>query len=201
MVTRLSKLDAVNQILGSCGLSPVNAIDGSTSKNTRIAVNQLEEADRQIQSDKWHFNTDPDFTFSADAVTGEIPLPASVISFHTHCEPWIHVRGDRLYDREKQTFSIGQAKSGVLVSFLEWDDLPELAKKYIVAKAARKMYSSFVGSRDNRENLMYEERSAMAALKDDDYENAQHSMLDDPYLPYLHGSNEVPGSPRNNPML
>lgn len=198
-IQRITQLDAVNEILGACGQKPVNSLEGATSQWARIALNQLEIADRQIQSEGWHFNTDPDVTLSVETVSGEIPVASNVIRFEVHDEPWITVRGAKLYDRLNQTFRLETARAGLMLSLLEWDDLPEDARRYIVSKAARKTYEQFVGAAENRQNLFQEELTARAALIDMDTEAAGYNMMDDPHLPLLRGSMYVPGSPRNNP--
>ncbi|HEY9818372.1 MAG TPA: hypothetical protein V6D20_21570, partial [Candidatus Obscuribacterales bacterium] len=80
---------------------------------------------------------------------------------------------------------------------LDWDELSEEARKYIIAKASRKVYETHVGAQENRQNLYQEEITARASLLDMDTQAAQYNMLDDPTMPTLRGSQYVPGAQRN----
>jgi hypothetical protein len=196
---RLTELDAVNRILSACGQKPANTVEGPTSAWTRNAKAVLDETNRQVQSSGWYFNTDPELTLSADAVTGEVPVPADIVRFLPLNEPWIVVRAGKLYDRKEGTFVLSQAKEGYCVRILDFEDLPEEAIAYITAKAARKTYSRYIGSQENAQNLFFEEREAHAALLDIHCEAGMFSMMDDPTLPFIQGSSYVPSSYRNDP--
>ena len=49
MATRLSKLDAGNQMLSAIGQKPTNSLEGTTIMCSRIAVQTLDETDREVQ--------------------------------------------------------------------------------------------------------------------------------------------------------
>lgn len=200
MATRLSKLSAVNQMLSATGQKPTNSLEGQTSMWTRLAVQSLEETDREVQGEGWYFNTDPNHTFSADANTGEVPVPENTVRFKVYDCPGATLRDGKIYDRHKGTFAIGKALRGELVQYLEFDALPEIAKEYIVARAARKLYMRHVGSQENARNLMMEESMSKANLLNHDCIEGGYNMLDDRTIPYINGSSYVPATPRNHPL-
>jgi len=190
------ELAAVNRILSAQGLPPVATLEGSTSKNTQIALNVLRQVSADVQSEGWAFNTEYDFVLALDAATGEITVPDNVTRWFSDDEPWLIQRGGRLYDRAAQKYTFDTAKTGTAQLRLEWDELPIEAKTYIAARAARMVYDQYVGSDENRQNLFLVERDAQTVLDQREADTGHNSMLDDPYLPWLRGSQYVPGSPR-----
>ncbi len=191
-----TELAAVNRILSAQGLPPVNAIDGATSKNTQIALSVLRQTSMDVQAEGWAFNTETDVTFPQDPQTGEIPIPEEVTRFHSDMEPWLIQRGTRLYNRRDKTYTFSGAVSGTVQLQLPWDDLPHEVKTLVAARAARITYESYVGADETRQNLYVEERNAAMVLDQREADTANISMLNDPYLPYLKGSDYVPGAPR-----
>lgn len=191
-----NELAAVNRILAAQGLPPVATLEGDTSKNTQIALNVLRQTSLDVQSEGWNFNTEYDYVLSQDAASGEVPVPSNVIRWFSDLEPQLVQRGDRLYDRLKQTYKLDGAQEGTAQLLLEWDDLPIEAKTYIAARAARIVYENYVGSDEARQNLYLIERDAQTVLDQREADTGHHSMLNDPYLPFLKGSQYIPGSPR-----
>lgn len=165
-----------------------------------MAVSVLEETDQQVQEEGWYFNTDPNYTFSADAYTGEVRVPLNTARFKVYDYPGMAYRDGKIYDRHNSTFNIGHALTGALVQYLEFEALPEEAKAYIVARSARKLYTRIVGSQDSAQALAYEESQARANLQNYDCEEAGYSMLDDVTIPWINGSAYVPATPRNHPL-
>lgn len=195
-MSTFNELAAVNRILAGQGLPPVNTIDGATSKNTQIALSILRQISTDVQAEGWSFNTEYDFTLAQDAATGEVRVPENVTRWFSDDEPWLIQRGTRLYDRRDKTYVHDGAKEGTAQIQLAWDDLPIEAKTYIAARAARVVYEQYVGADEGRQNLYVEEKNAQMVLDQREADTGHISMLNDMYLPFLKGSNYVPGTPR-----
>lgn len=189
------ELAAVNRILSAQGLPPVATLEGATSKNTQIALNVLRQVNADVQSEGWAFNTEYDYTLALSAA-GFIEVPDNVTRWYCDSEPWLIQRGNRLYNRADQTYVFDTAKTGTAQLRLPWDELPIEAKTYIAARAARMVYDQYVGSDENRQNLFLVERDAQTVLDQQEADTGHNSMLDDARLPWLRGSQYVPGSPR-----
>jgi len=194
-VARITKLDAVNQLLRGIGKAPANTLEGPTSRWTRLAEDQVDETSRTVQLEGWGFNTQYDYILSVQAETGFITAPPNVARFQVKNEPWIILRGERLYDRKEQTFVFERAVEGMALLVFEFDELPESAKDYIAAKGARVMFETHVQDQAPQAITEKEVRTR-ATLTDRDTNEANFSMLDDEYtFPRLYGSSYVPGSP------
>lgn len=197
MLSRLTQLDAVNEVLSALGEKPVSTLEGQTSQMARLALNELNSTSRQVQSEGWNFNQLPQITLSVEATTGNIPVPDNFIRFDVPDEPHVIPRGSRLYDRVNHTYVFTRGVTGSALVLLEWDELPEEIRRYATALAAKKTYDQFVGASEGRRNLYDEAMQARARALDMDYEVASYNMMDDPTMPYFEGSHLVPGAPRD----
>jgi len=197
---RLTKLDAVNDILSALGHRQVTTIQGTTSQHARNAVNMLNQADRMIQLQGWSFNYLPEVTYSVDASNGFVYIPDNVVQFTVPFERQYQIRGNRVFDRSRNTYVIETALTGSAKVLLDFDELPEAAKNYITRMAARSAYDKFIGSDETRQTLYAEEVMARQELVNYDAETASYTMLDHYSQPRLCGSDYVPGTIRNDPL-
>ena len=196
-MSRLTKLEAANQVLSSIGEAPVNTIEGQTSMMARLAVRELDKTTRSVQLEPWHFNRVREMTLSVDATTGFIQVPESVSRFDVPDEPSVIVRGDRLFDRARNSFVFDRGVTGSAIILLSFEELPEEAKELVVAQASKQLYAQHVGSAEGQRNLYELWVQARALMVDWDCEMADYNMMDDPTMPFFRGSYLVPGAPRN----
>ena len=61
ITTRTTQLEAVNTMLSTIGEAPVNSLTGSLPVDASMAVNILNEVNREVQSAGWKFNTPVEF--------------------------------------------------------------------------------------------------------------------------------------------
>lgn len=137
-----SKLDAVNAIIGVVGEAPLNTLENTAfTSDATVAVRLLDQVSREVQTLGWSFNTDRDFPLSKDG-SGHIFVPSNLlrIAFDRHCNvnPYPVLRGRQMYDRKNQTFVFSKdLKAQQVVWELDWDDLPESCRHYIVVRTSR----------------------------------------------------------------
>ena len=184
---KTTKLEAVNTMLTFIGESPVNSLsDSSGVGDLPIAEQILDEIDREVQTQGWHFNTTVDVTTSPDATSNEIVLSHNVVSADVKVGAYtdmdITLRNNKLFNRSKNTFEFTSDLKLTLVSLLPWEDLPEKARRYIALRAARVLQDRQVGSKELTEIGIREEMVALAALREYDAEGADYSVFDS-YLP------------------
>ena len=184
---KTTKLEAVNTMLTFIGESPVNSLsDSSGVGDLPVAEKILDEIDREVQSQGWHFNTTVDVVTSPDATSNEIVLSHNVVKADVKVGAYsnmdVTMRNNKLFNRSKNTFEFTSDLKLTLVSLLPWDDLPEAARRYISLRAARVLQDRQVGSREMTEIGIREETVALAALREYDAEGADYSVFDS-YLP------------------
>jgi hypothetical protein len=174
-----SKLDAVNTMLSSIGEAPVSSLSSGLIE-AEIAESILNTIDREVQSMGWHFNTELNKSFAQDTL-GQILLPADILRADATLKansPNLVQRGLKMYDRVNHTFVIGAAAALDVVVQLLFDDLPEVAKRYIVLRSTRVFQDRVVGSNTLHSFQEKDEQQALVQLKDFDKAADDHNIFD-----------------------
>jgi len=174
-----SKLDAVNTMLSSIGEAPVSSLSSGLIE-AEIAESILDTIDREVQSMGWHFNTELNKSF-AQTPAGEILLPADILRADATLKanaPNLVQRGLKMYDRVNHTFIVGTNAALDVVVQLVFDDLPEVAKRYIVLRATRIFQDRVVGSNTLHDFQEKDEQQALVQLKDFDKAADDHNIFD-----------------------
>lgn len=180
MATLTSQLEAVNTALGYLGEAPVNSISNTAELpvSAANAVSVLDETSREVQSEGWHFNTVKDYVLSP--TNDSITLPTNTLQVdHEGTENVDLVqRGLSLYDRKNQTTTFTNDIKVTIVLLLDWDDLPEQARRYIALRATRSLQSRLVGSRELEALIIRDEFAAKANLERSDSANSDRTIFD-----------------------
>jgi len=148
-MTPTSKLEAINTLLATIGESPVNSLNSGLVEASS-AEQTLDNVSRDFQSQGWSFNTDLTFDLSPNAAD-ELTLPANCLhvdTIHTRISSDTDLvqRGMKMYDRIKNTYAIGLSLKVDMVVLLEFEELPETARRYVAIKAARVLQDRVLGS-------------------------------------------------------
>lgn len=179
-LTRTTELDAVNVMLGTIGESPINSLDASSGvADASIARQILKEVAVQVQEEGWHFNTETNFTLTPTN-TGEIFVSPNMIEVDTmddDREVDVAIRGNRLYDRTNQTYSFSKTLKCRVVLLLEFDELPQAARHYVMIRAARVFQQRVLGSETLNGFTENDESRARLSLKRYDAQTADYNIL------------------------
>ena len=179
---KTTKLQAVNQMLSFIGEAPINSLSDATGVgDVGLAESVLDEITRELLSQGWHFNTNYDVPHEPDA-NKEIVLGEVVLRIDTRIGAYgsmdVTLRGNKLYDRAKNTFEFENSIKTTEVIELPWDDLPEPARRYIALRSARVFQDRSIGSPDLQQTGVQEELVALAALREYDAESSDYSVFD-----------------------
>tara|TARA_Y100001937_G_scaffold50333_1_gene69999 strand:- start:283 stop:894 length:612 start_codon:yes stop_codon:yes gene_type:complete len=177
-----TKLEAINTMLSNVGEAPINSLAGSVTADVRLAENILDEISRDVQSSGWHFNTEKEVSLIPNS-ENKINLSAGVARVDLegeHVDPDfdVVVRGNRLYNRKGHTYTFTETKKYTVTYMLDWDDLPQLARKYIMIRAARVYQDRLLGSEKLSSFNRGDEQAALFALRDYEMETADYSIFD-----------------------
>lgn len=141
-----AELDAVNDILSSIGESPVSTLEGDVNADVVNARRILSKINRMEQSKGWTFNIDETASLVPDSFSQLIPfMPNYLRVVSTGGTPYVN-RGGFVYDRIEKTDRFGSAIECQLVTLMEYDELPEVFKSFVVTKAAKEFNMRFFGS-------------------------------------------------------
>lgn len=172
-LTKTNKLQAINTMLSAIGEPPVNSLAAQRA-DSLIALTILDETTRDIQSYGWQFNTDENVVMTPETTTGFLYISDSIVRVdiaYTDDTVALEVviRGNRLYNRLTSSFVFTEALTTTQVTLLDFDEMPEIAKRYITIRSARIFQDRVVGSSTLHAFEMQDEIAALARLTE--YEN------------------------------
>ena len=176
-----TKLEAINELLEAIGESPVNSATNTGLVEADLASSRIDKISRQVQKRGWHWNTLKDYVLEPD-ISNNIQLPASTVEVDTvgsSAHKDYVQRGTRLYDRDNNTFTITDPVVVDITLLLDFDDLPENARDYIVMRAARKFQERLFGSTELSNFDKEDEQRSWFDLLDAEADAADYNMLRD----------------------
>ena len=180
VLARTSKLQAVNKALQMMGESPLNSLQGLLGLGN-LAETTLDSVSRKVQVEGWSFNTDYQMTLTRDSTTNEISVGTNVsrvvIDPYEYYDVDVVQRGSRLYDRKNNTYVFSIDLKADMTVILDWDDLPEHARVYIMTKAGKELQENMIGSKDLTEINMVLEQEARSQFMEEETTLSEHNML------------------------
>ena len=175
-----SELEAVNKVLRMMGEAPVNSLAGQFGL-AKQAHDTLKETSRTIQSEGWSFNTDYERTLARTAGTNEIELSSDIsrVKIDPYEYPDLEVvqRGSKLYDRRNNTSLFDEDLTADVTYILDWTDLPEHARQYMMVKAGRTLQEQILGSAELTQINLTMEAEAKAQFLEEETNAGDHNMI------------------------
>lgn len=176
------KLAAVNVLLGAISESPVNSLDDNESVDKDSALFVLDEVDLAVQSEGWNFNREYCFPLTVDT-DGNLPLPretlrAIMVSGFTSKRTV--ERAGKVYNQTDHTFTwpSGDYKADLTVR-LAWEDMWEVARRYITIRAAQLFQARVQGAQVVAQITNLEVEVARKVLEQYEDASAQHNQIND----------------------
>ena len=180
-VSLTSKLDAINSMLIGVGEAPVNTLN-SGLQEAEIAAITLTTVSREVQSSGWTFNTDIKTTLTRNT-DNNIIVPLNTLRVDTlgvkrRYDTDVVLRNGKLYDRTKNTFEFTADIEVDIVLLFDFEELPEIARRYIALRAGRKFQENTIGSSEMTQLQWKDEQQALFSLKESDAEAADFNIFD-----------------------
>ena len=185
---RGTHLNAINTMLSAIGESPTtqSILDAGSSADVVMAKQILDEVNKEVQAQGWHFNTEYEVEFTPDDGDKHIVLGTDIAridlapAHETGLDVIVkHTSGEyRLYDKKDKTYEFESAVEATVVYFYDFIYLPHAAQHYITIKASRVYQDRVVGSQLHHKFMQTDELRALADLKDWEGETADHSIFD-----------------------
>lgn len=177
LLTPVTELDAVNEIIGSIGESPVNSIEQPTNVDVINAIRILGMNNRQFQSKGWSFNLIESYTLNPDVFTKKIRWASNFLYITGTDGTRYNKRDQYVYDFTNQTDVFNSSITVECILMVTFEDLPEAARRYIIAKAAKDFQIRFLGDSSLTEELAREEAEAWAELQEYELDLNDYNML------------------------
>ena len=175
-------------MLSAIGEAPVNSISPSSlTQDAAIALNVLNEINREVQTIGWYFNSESKVDLARDG-NDYIPIADNIMEVdpdeYVHPNVNVSIRGNFLYDLDKETadrFAFDEDITADVIYLLEFTDLPQQARQYITTRSARALADRVVGSADLSRMLREDELIAMERLNEVEIRMADSYYLSDPF--------------------
>lgn len=189
-------LEAVNDVLRRLNKMPVSAL-GLGPLATRIQ-RVLEDEDRAMQRQGWHFNTKYDVTLSPDGsnkydvTTLESTTVFGVDTYGTDFNRNLVRQGDFLYDLDDNTDTFtGDVK--VLYSYqLPFESIPEAYQDWAIARTAFRVATSEGAERADLQLLNMELNRAEAMARRDEMRRSDVNVLETAEMVQIRGRRRMP---------
>ncbi len=178
ILTPQSELEAVNEILSSIGSSPVDTLDESLDVDVINAKRLLEATSREIQSRGWYFNTEDSVTLQPDTDSNMVPCPENYLVFYSDGYQLVRQSG-YFFDIASRTSEFPNGLTVTLIRYLQFDELPEVFRKYITVRTARLFQMRFLGAQELDVSLQFAESEAYSAIVDFDLKTGNYNIYND----------------------
>lgn len=146
-----SKLDAVNVLLASINEAPITTLDSpAQSPDAEMAEATLDEIHRTELGKGWWFNREDAMVLAPDNL-GNIALPNNTLNI-TRAYGYspsgnIAERARQLYDVNNHTLIFTDAVTVDLIIFLEFEEVPEVFRRWVTIASAQLFHGRVQSSR------------------------------------------------------
>jgi hypothetical protein len=136
IITPVTELDAINEILGAVGESPIDTLENVTDVDALNAQRILSVINRQEQARGWSFNIQKNYILNPDTTLNKIKWSDDFLYIKgSNGERYVK-QGNYLKDIVNNTTYFDKAISVTIILLVPFDEMPEAMRRYIVAKAA-----------------------------------------------------------------
>ena len=164
ILTPLTPLDAINEILAAIGEAPVDTIEDSGSIDVDNAYRILKSVNRQVQIDGYTFNTVSNYQMNPDRFTKEIAWDSTLLRVSSSEGNFLRNRGGLVYDVTNNTDKFDGSFEVEAIVLVPFEELPEAFREYITIKSARLFATRYIGDELAMNALMQEEQVAKIAV-------------------------------------
>lgn len=178
ILSPVTELDAVNEIIGSIGESPVNTLENPMNVDVINAIRILNLVNRQVQSRRWSFNTIDSYVLNPDVFTHKIRWSDNFLFIKGIDRINYIKRGEYLYDATNKTSDFMSPIEVECVLLVPFEDMPEPMRQYITAKAAREFQVRYLGDQALTEEMARSEMEAWQSLQEYELELNNFNLLD-----------------------
>ena len=189
-----TELSAVNSILGANGQSPITTLN-FTNPEISFIYNILNEVNKDVQNEGWHFNTENHIEIKPDDNTKHITLPPNTLRYDINDgliskTTDVVTRNGRLYDTVYHTDEFESNVYIDAVTLYPFADIPNVFQRYITYRAAVRAATQLVSNPQLVQLLQQDEAKARASCIDYECDKGDPSFFGIP-----HGSGYRPYTP------
>jgi len=190
ITTRTTELEAVNTILSTIGEAPLSTLTGSLPVDGTTAKNILNEISREVQSAGWHFNTQYKVDLTRDG-NNKIPVGTDVVRVQLNdkydkSSYDVVQRGTYLFNLAKNSETFDQDfTDNTLIYLLEFEKLPEQARRYITIRSARVFHDRTLGANTLHKFSSEDEARSLSVMKQAEMATGDNTIFDSDLQNYI----------------
>ena len=147
----ITELEVVNSVLSVAGDNPVQSLDDEYQP-VFIIKQMINDVSRDMQTKKYWFNTEYEVELESNNITDKITLPFNILHFEPQDTRYV-ARGLTVYDRQERTSTITDSITADICVMLEFNELPQPARKYIQAMCRKQYNDEYFGEDSLRATL------------------------------------------------
>ena len=183
-----TELSAVNSTLGSIGQSPITQLKDtttgaliSTDPEISFIFNLLVETTKDVLNEGWHFNSEEHIKISPD-VNKHISIPTNMLRYDIHDGQItrnldVVKREGKLYDKVNHTFEFTSDVEIDATYLYDFEDIPSVFQRYIIAKASTRAATQLVGDANLARLLQTQEAQNRANVMEYDTQQGDPSFF------------------------
>lgn len=174
-----AELEAVNDILSCIGENAVTFIDGADDNaDVANAIRCLRNANREVQSQGWTWNTSTK-TLTPDFYSKKIRyLDTYLRLMASDGATTYRRRQDFVYDSSNNTDTFTDPITVKMIEQLDFDEMPECFRQWIIVKASRAFNIRFFGASEIEALLEGDESEAHRLCMEYEMDYGDFNMLD-----------------------
>jgi len=190
ITTRTTELEAVNTILSTIGEAPLSTLTGSLPVDGTTAKNILNEISREVQSAGWHFNTQYKVDLTRDT-NNKVPVGTDVVRVQLNdkydkSSYDVVQRGTYLFNLAKNSETFDQDfTENTLIYLLDFDKLPEQARRYITIRSARVFHDRTLGANTLHKFSSEDEARSLSVMKQAEMQTGDNTIFDSDLQNYI----------------
>ena len=190
ITTRTTELEAVNTILSTIGEAPLSTLTGSLPVDGTTAKNILNEISREVQSAGWHFNTQYKVDLTRDT-DNKVPIGTDVVRVELNnkydkSSYDVVQRGTYLFNLAKNSETFDQDfTENTLIYLLDFDKLPEQARRYITIRSARVFHDRTLGANTLHKFSSEDEARSLSVMKQAEMATGDNTIFDSDLQNYI----------------
>jgi len=190
ITTRTTELEAVNTILSTIGEAPLSTLTGSLPVDGTTAKNILNEISREVQSAGWHFNTQYKVDLTRDG-NNKIPVGTDVVRVQLNdkydkSSYDVVQRGTYLFNLAKNSETFDQDfTENTLIYLLDFEKLPEQARRYITIRSARVFHDRTLGANTLHKFSSEDEARSLSVMKQAEMATGDNTIFDSDLQNYI----------------
>ena len=190
ITTRTTELEALNTILSTIGEAPLSTLTGSLPVDGTTAKNILNEISREVQSAGWHFNTQYKVDLTRDT-NNKVPVGTDVVRVQLNdkydkSSYDVVQRGTYLFNLAKNSETFDQDfTENTLIYLLDFDKLPEQARRYITIRSARVFHDRTLGANTLHKFSSEDEARSLSVMKQAEMQTGDNTIFDSDLQNYI----------------